>query len=255
MSSPTPVYFAPAPRTPNARETPFGKRVVKANPLLHGRDDDRRDTRRKLFLKKVREDSGEKRWQRRMEGGEEEMMRTIWIAEQRRRAERQARDARGWDVDVVDEEGESLQESGQFVFFWDSASRANKAIDEMLLDEVAQKEEEELEALIALITEEKRSRAASAGHNVSAASSTVAQCGDVLSSGDSQMSDTGPSGYSQAGTSMEVQRRNTRSPDTAFGSDEGEYDDIFMDVIQQEQRTAQSAPDNDVDMDMDTDMG
>jgi len=54
-------------------------------------------------LKKVREDSEEHKWRAR--GGEDEMMRTIWIAEQRRRAERQARDAMGWvDLDLVEED-------------------------------------------------------------------------------------------------------------------------------------------------------
>ena len=53
-------------------------------------------------MRKVREDSEEKRWQAR--GGDDEMMRSIWISEQRRREEMQRTDAMGWDASV-DEEG------------------------------------------------------------------------------------------------------------------------------------------------------
>lgn len=86
--------------SPN-REGAFSKRITKSNPLLHGQGDGR-ETRRKLFLRRVREDSEDKRWKAR--GGDDEMMRTIWIAEQRRRAERQARDAQGWAVDVDEQD-------------------------------------------------------------------------------------------------------------------------------------------------------
>src|SRR5436190_22698179 len=41
-------------------ETPYSKRVTKENPLIHSRGDGR-ETRRSLFLKKVREGSEEKR--------------------------------------------------------------------------------------------------------------------------------------------------------------------------------------------------
>lgn len=50
-------------------------------------------------MKKVREDSEEHRWKAR--GGDDEMMRTIWIAEQRRMEERRATDP---DADTLEEE-------------------------------------------------------------------------------------------------------------------------------------------------------
>jgi hypothetical protein len=53
-------------------------------------------------LKKVREDSEEKRWKAR--GGDDEMMRSIWVSEQRRREERQRSEAMGIDVAVEEEE-------------------------------------------------------------------------------------------------------------------------------------------------------
>ena len=57
-------------------------------------------------MKRVREDSDDKRWKAR--GGDDEMMRSIWIAEQRRREERQRREAMGLDALPVEEEEEFL---------------------------------------------------------------------------------------------------------------------------------------------------
>jgi hypothetical protein len=53
-------------------------------------------------LKRVREDSEDQRWKAR--GGDDEMMRSIWISEQRRREERQRREAMGLDALPVEEE-------------------------------------------------------------------------------------------------------------------------------------------------------
>ena len=82
--------MSPTPPAKSSRDSSFSRRTTKANPLIHNHGDSR-ETRRKLFLKKVREDSEDRRWAAR--GGDDEMMRTIWIAEQRRRAEQHARDA------------------------------------------------------------------------------------------------------------------------------------------------------------------
>ena len=91
IASITPVHnkSASLPSPPSSRGG-FSKRTTKVNPLIHGRDDGR-ETRRKLFLKRVREEGEEKRWKGRErsingEGEEEmEMMRCVWIAEERRR--------------------------------------------------------------------------------------------------------------------------------------------------------------------------
>ena len=74
------------------------------NPLIHARNDGR-ETRRKLFLKKVREGSEDKRWTNR--GGEEEMMRAIWVQEERKRIEmreREAGQAAGQEIEEEEEE-------------------------------------------------------------------------------------------------------------------------------------------------------
>lgn len=52
------------------------KRVVKKNPLIHRDEKDGgRETRRKLFLKRVREDSEDKRWDKK--GGDDEVCATL----------------------------------------------------------------------------------------------------------------------------------------------------------------------------------
>jgi hypothetical protein len=70
-----------------------------------GSGDEGRETRRKLFLKRVREGSEEKKWAGR--GGDEEIMRCLWLAEERRRVERRRREALG--IEVVEEEEEEDQ--------------------------------------------------------------------------------------------------------------------------------------------------
>jgi hypothetical protein len=54
----------------NRKQNPYSKRITKENPLIHNRGDGR-ETRRKLFLRKVREESEEKRWVAR--GGDDEV--------------------------------------------------------------------------------------------------------------------------------------------------------------------------------------
>ena len=62
MLSPTPLK--------NRKDNPYSKRITKENPLIHNRADGR-ETRRSLFLRKVREESEERRWDAR--GGEDEV--------------------------------------------------------------------------------------------------------------------------------------------------------------------------------------
>ena len=79
---------------------------------MHGKNaGDGRETRRKLFLKRVREDQEDKRWKAR--GGDDEMMRTVWIAEQRRREERIRREALGLDGITEEEEQEDFLSLGK----------------------------------------------------------------------------------------------------------------------------------------------
>jgi hypothetical protein len=115
MSSPTPAgpskQIATTPANekfmtpPSSRkESAFSKRTTKPNPLLQGKADrsEGRETRRKLFLKKVREGAEEKRWRDR--GGDDEIMRMLWVAEERRWEERRRREVSGMGEDDEAEE-------------------------------------------------------------------------------------------------------------------------------------------------------
>jgi len=129
---------------------PFSKRPVKKNPLIHKSDgDDGRETRRKLFLKKVREGSEDRRWEAR--GGDDEMMRSIWISEQRRREERRAREADLFPSSQDEDDIDSIHE--QF-----SSSMPLSTVDEDLADEVAQLENAEMENMLAMLAVQSTSQ-------------------------------------------------------------------------------------------------
>jgi hypothetical protein len=95
-------------KTRSTGKEAFSKRPTKSNPLTNGKGDGR-ETRRKLFLKKIREDRDEAQWQRRMEnGGEEEILRVMWVEEERARLERRRMEAEivGFSLEGIDDEGE-----------------------------------------------------------------------------------------------------------------------------------------------------
>ncbi|RDW91408.1 hypothetical protein BP5796_02573 [Coleophoma crateriformis] len=218
MSSPTPSKptnlrssspINPASSSPvhgSAESTSrFSKRTTKSNPLIHNRGDGR-ETRRKLFLKKVREDSEDQRWKAR--GGDDEMMRTIWIAEQRRMQERRAGDL----------DAESLREE-DFEEPWSS--------DEALADEIAKKEADEMEALLSSMEEQ--------GHPYMP-----------------YMADTEGMDTSQDTMDSSMNKQSAASFESFYGCDDEEYDHLFMDVIQEEERqlSMQQPLSGDVEMDM-----
>ncbi len=70
-NTPHPVFQMSSPSSGKSRkDDPYSKRITRVNPLIHNRSDGR-ETRRKLFLKKVRDESEEKRWNAR--GGDDEV--------------------------------------------------------------------------------------------------------------------------------------------------------------------------------------
>ncbi|KFY05115.1 hypothetical protein O988_00246 [Pseudogymnoascus sp. VKM F-3808] len=143
MSSLTPPQTN---QTQRCSESAYSARQTKKNPLIHRNDNDNgRETRRKLFLRRVRQDSEDKRWEKR--GGDDEIMRTIWIAEQKRREEKRARDAQAWAG--IEEEEEDLDDSQLR-----EAGKVNPRQDEEMADEVAQQEDAEMEAMLSMLDAE-----------------------------------------------------------------------------------------------------
>jgi hypothetical protein len=182
---------APTPRDDekgDTRESAFSRRPAKANPLIHRDAQDGRETRRKLFLKRVRDGASERRY-----GGEEEMMRRIWVAEERRIEEERRREAMGMEVRVEEVEEDAVGEEQRV------------DADEMLVEEAA-RDEAEWEAFLGMMEEQSR------------------------------------------------QQQKQLQADTSYGSDDEEYDHIFMDVILEENKTAsqdeEQGQDEHADMDM-----
>ncbi|KAI9680603.1 MAG: hypothetical protein M1817_004043 [Caeruleum heppii] len=70
------------------RDGKYQRQPVKANPLLRA-DKDGKERRRNLFLKKVRQGGEDRRWEAR--GGDEELMRSIFVSERKRWEAMQAR--------------------------------------------------------------------------------------------------------------------------------------------------------------------
>ncbi|OBT73670.1 hypothetical protein VF21_06177 [Pseudogymnoascus sp. 05NY08] len=164
-------------QTERSNESAYSARQTKKNPLIHRNDNDNgRETRRKLFLRRVRQDSEDKRWEKR--GGDDEIMRTIWIAEQKRREERRARDAQAW---AGVEEEEDLEES-QLT----EIERVKPSQDEEMVDEVAQQEDAEMEAMLSML--------------------------------DAESWDPPPN------------QKNQHDDNTPYGSDDDEYDQLFMEI-------------------------
>jgi len=180
-----------------------------------GSGDEGRETRRKLFLKRVREGSEEKRWAGR--GGDEEIMRCLWVAEERRRVERQRREAMGIEVPMEEEDDQEAQMA---------------SMDEIMAEEVAMSEEQELEAMLGSMSPE-----VSAFNYGSANSNQMGMLFEEMDTGN---------------------RNSYAAPvdqQSIYGSDDDEYDQLFMDVIEQESgmSSQQQPPDyvqNDDMMDM-----
>ncbi|KAI0134086.1 hypothetical protein BJ170DRAFT_183828 [Xylariales sp. AK1849] len=105
-------------------------RDVKKNPLRQSRENGQ-ESRRKLFLKNVRQRADDKQWGRR--GGDQEVLKLEWATLDQRR--RQLKDS---DIDglVLEDELEDIPEmSGQ-------------GPDDMMVDSYVQEEEAELDAML-----------------------------------------------------------------------------------------------------------
>jgi len=109
----------------------FSKRIAKPNPLLTNKSTEAKaETRRKLFLKKVKEGAEEKRWQAR--GGDEEVMRVLWASEEKERRMRERI--------LAESSGGGIEE--------DADVEVEVDLDEEMVEEVARNEKEEVDVLV-----------------------------------------------------------------------------------------------------------
>jgi hypothetical protein len=164
--------------------------------------DEGRETRRKLFLKRVRDVADEKRWKERGICGnagkgdkeEEEILRCIWLQEERKRDEKKRKEALGVLDPAVEEEEAGLDEM----------------MTEVLRDE--HRESDEYLAMLEALYDPDE---------------------------DALLMEI-EAGYLAPRKGKATARGET---DTLYGSDDEEYDEIFMDVIEEEQRlSSQQSP-------------
>jgi hypothetical protein len=172
----------PSPPPSRGKDSSFAKRATKPNPLLR-KDSDARETRRKLFLRNVRDSREDKKWQDRK--GRDEMMRVLWVGEERERARRLEGGMKSGEVAIEDEMDFPVEQSVD--------------AEQLMAEEIAMIEAAELEARLEEMIPERQ---------------------ELI----------------QWGTGSE--QSSAMDMETPYGSDDDEYDDIFMDVVKEEVRVS-----------------
>ncbi|KAG9698985.1 hypothetical protein KCU95_g3064, partial [Aureobasidium melanogenum] len=164
---------------------PFSSRPVKAAPIP--RSDALRERRRDMFLRKVRQSRDDNKWDSRID----DMARLDYLKEKRRWEAEQVRSAPQLHPDFAEAEEASEYDlptySSQMA--WDPQSQSDYPLDPEA-DAILQQENEELEALVALMQEDEHRQ-------------------------------------NQQSNSQEAYEDRS----SAFGSDDDEYDNIFMNLI------------------------
>ncbi|KAG9613933.1 hypothetical protein KCV04_g16676, partial [Aureobasidium melanogenum] len=173
-------------QAPNQQShVPFSSRPVKAAPIP--RSDALRERRRDMFLRKVRQSRDDNKWDSRID----DMARLDYLKEKRRWEAEQVRSAPSLHPDFAEAEEASEYDlptySSQMA--WDPQSQFEHPLDPEA-DAILQQENEELEALVALMQEDENCQ-------------------------------------NQQFNSQEA--HDDRS--SVFGSDDDEYDNIFMNLI------------------------
>lgn len=155
MSSPPPQssawMSAQSSIVSSAKST--GKRVVKKNPLIHRDEKDGgRETRRKLFLKRVREESEDKRWDKK--GGDDELLRSIYIADHKRSIGRNLREDATYE-ETPEDYHLKTDNSVPTMSQQPSITRPiSPTAEQQMADEVARQEEAELQAYLEMMEAE-----------------------------------------------------------------------------------------------------
>ena len=198
-SVPQRTCFSSPPGPPSK----FSARTTKPNPLLRKREDNQQ-TRRQLFMKNVRDRAEDKAWERRsIEGNVCPSLRLApshaimtlltclirkavrtWYEEQRELARQKELDTMGVLSEADIEDAAAMAEAS-----------SQQDYDAMLVDDVAQREEAELEALLAMEQETQPTSAVDARTNSA-----------------------------------------QRPPSGCYLADDDEYEEIFMQLIQNESR-------------------
>ncbi|KAJ1326291.1 hypothetical protein MN608_07738 [Microdochium nivale] len=140
----------------NNRFSKYASRNAKPNPLRQTRET-AQDSRRKLFLKNVRQRADDRSWERR--GGDQEVLRLEWaVLDKKRRQQKDAdRDGILFEDDIEDEpQHSSIATHPSFTtnenpFFSYSHSAGMGNDEEMMADAMALEEQRELDAMLSLL--------------------------------------------------------------------------------------------------------
>ncbi|KAI1100198.1 hypothetical protein F4804DRAFT_336476 [Jackrogersella minutella] len=114
----------------------YASRSAKPNPLRQNREN-AQESRRNLFLRNVRRRADDRQWERR--GGDQEALKLEWSILDRQRREQKNADLDGMMFDDEIEDFPELQQEPP------------QDADDMMVDAMAQEEEEELNAMLSML--------------------------------------------------------------------------------------------------------
>ncbi|KAM0715467.1 hypothetical protein Q7P37_008965 [Cladosporium fusiforme] len=193
-------------QTQNSTPVPYSKRAIKRAPAVS--QDALKERRRGMFLKKVREGRDDKRFQ----SHGEDIMRLDFVQRQKQWEAEQARSAPLMLSDAPEEEEEefTLPMSSNHSTMQFSAPSTQWQATQEEADAAAQRENEELEALLSFLP------------------------GEDVSQPQAQYQDVNYSQLSQAQQADEQMSEH-------FGSDDDDYDALFSDFINAEAHEAAAA--------------
>ncbi|KAH7025795.1 uncharacterized protein B0I36DRAFT_351759 [Microdochium trichocladiopsis] len=197
--------FSPAASTPaglsnnsSNRFSKYASRSTKPNPLRQSREN-AQDSRRKLFLKNVRQRADDKSWERR--GGDQEVLRLEWAVLDRKWREQKDSDVDGILFEDDIDEFQQLttgQHSTATRDGYYSAHTDSMEPDEMMADAMALEEQRELDAMLSLLEPER------------------------------------PMSMETATSHAQSQSSGGERPNSPLMLSDDEYDDLFMDLASEE---------------------
>ncbi|XXH04308.1 hypothetical protein Hte_010722 [Hypoxylon texense] len=138
----------------------FASRNAKPNPLRQTREN-AQESRRNLFLKNVRRRADDRQWERR--GGDQEVKFALFLPKnpalklEWSMLDRQRRQQKNADLDgmVFEDEIEDISE-----LQYDAHRQPDDTLDDMMVDAMAQEEEEEMDAMLSMYEAQSSQRPA-----------------------------------------------------------------------------------------------
>ncbi|KAG8169129.1 hypothetical protein KVR01_001878 [Diaporthe batatas] len=218
QSSPISASWSSSPGTtkPVSR---FAARPTRPNPVVSQKREAAQESRRKLFLKNVRQRAEDQRWERR--GGEQELLKLEWISLNKDLQQAKNADLDGHVFESDIEEASRLREEEEAAAAasgssaaapWGQAGQSNANVDQMMVDTLEREQRAEIEEYEAMVA---------------------------------AMQNGAPDGH-QWGEHDE--RQPPDSPQ--LSDDDDDYDALFMDYLSQEQQSAAPAPISSGEMDL-----